>query len=598
MHPQIRQPKPGSCPLCGMDLVPVSQDEEEDSGSWALTLSPHAQKLASIEVATVERRAVSREISLVGKVTPDEKRLRVIASWVPGRIDRLFVDFTGIRVREGDHMVEIYSPELRTAQVELVEAFKAHARASQTMKPSAQRRLDAAREKLRLAGVRREQIERIESSAEVSDRLTLFAPIGGIVLQKHVMEGAYVQTGSPIYTIADLGSVWVQLDAYESDLEWLHYGQEVAFEVEAFPGEIFRGRVVFVDPVIDPTRRTASVRVNVDNPGFRLKPEMFVKATVWSELDASGRVKPIELAGKWVCPMHPEEFGDAPGTCTICGMDLVPAEDEFQLPARSPGLPLVIPKTAPLLTGRRAVVYVAMGRGRFEGREVRLGHRAGDVYVVLDGLDEGERVVTNGNFKIDSEMQIRGLNSMMYPPEASDSPEPGGQTRPDQPIEASEAFSTALTGVWKAYFDMHDALSHDRFEPARVHARALFRALDDTVSSWPAGTDGSARWAKTRKTIDEEARKLADASDLAQARALFEPLSQAMLTVVEAFVFPDAAPVYRYHCPMAFDNKGADWLQPIQGTANPYYGSGMFSCGSLVKTYGAEAQSERQSDDP
>ena len=235
----------------------------------------------------------------------------------------------------------------------------------------------------------------------------------------------YVTTGTPIYTVADLSEVWVKLDAYESDLPWIRYGQEVTFSAEAHPGETFKGWISFIDPMLDPKTRTVKVRVNVSNPDGRLKPEMFVRAVVQSQVVREGMVMDPNMAGQWVCPMHPSVVRAEAGTCDICGMDLVTTESLGYVAADEAGQPpLVIPASAPLITGRRAVVYVEKPESEhptFEGREVVLGPRAGDYYIVESGLSEGQRVVTKGNFKIDSALQIQAKPSMMNP---------GGQTMP------------------------------------------------------------------------------------------------------------------------------------------------------------------------
>jgi Cu(I)/Ag(I) efflux system membrane fusion protein len=219
--------------------------------------------------------------------------------------------------------------------------------------------------------------------------------------------------------MADLSQVWVKLDAYESDIDWIRYGQDVEFTAEAYPGETFKGKIAFIDPVLDPMTRTVKLRVNVANPDGRLKPEMFVRAIVRSKVAGAGMVMDEDMAGKWICPMHPSVVKTAPGKCDVCGMDLVTTESLGYVVAKEPNkAPLVIPASAPLITGTRAVVYVRLeGKEKptFEGREIVLGPRAGGYYLVKEGLSEGEQVVTNGNFKIDSALQIQAKPSMMSP---------------------------------------------------------------------------------------------------------------------------------------------------------------------------------------
>jgi len=422
MHPQIRQPKPGKCPICFMDLVRASSSGG-DIGERQILFSEEAIKLMEIETTAAERKFVTAEVRMVGKIDCDETRVKHITAWVPGRIDRLYVDFTGTRVNKGDHMVYLYSPELLSAQAELLQAVKAvenlKAGSSELIGRSILATLEAAREKLRLLGLTTDQIEQIEKTGKPVDHLTIYAPIGGVVIEKHRTEGTYVNTGTEIYMIADLTHLWVKLDAYESDMMWIRYGQEVEFTTEAYPGEVFKGRLSFIDPVLNAKTRTVKLRVNVENRDGKLKPEMFVRAVVRSKIAQGGLVMDPEMAGKWICPMHPAVVKTESSTCDICGMDLVTTESLGYVEANaSKEAPLVIPASAPLVTGTRAVVYVQLPdseKPTYEGREVVLGPRAGDYYIVKSGLAEGETVVTNGGFKIDSAMQIQAKPSMMNP---------------------------------------------------------------------------------------------------------------------------------------------------------------------------------------
>ena len=423
MHPQIRQPKPGKCPLCFMDLIPVDTGPIEQR---QIEFSEEAIKLMEIETSVVERKFVEAEIRMVGKIDYDETRLKNITAWVPGRIDQLFVDFTGITVSKGDHMVKLYSPQLISTQAELLQAVKAagnlRTASSDLIKRSSLATLEAAREKLRLLGLDAEQIQNIETSGQPQTHITINSPMGGIVVHKNATEGMYVDTGTLIYTIADLSRLWVKLDAYESDLPWLQYGQEVQFTTKAYPGQVFKSTISFIDPVLNDKTRTVKVRVNLDNLDRRLKPDMFVSAVVRAKIVKGGKIMASEMAGKWICPMHPSVVKDAVSTCDICGMDLVTPESiGFTVTDTSREPPLVIPVSAALVTGRKldhAVVYVRKPdteKPTYEGREIVLGPRAGNYYIVESGLQEGETIVTNGNFKIDSAMQIQAKPSMMNP---------------------------------------------------------------------------------------------------------------------------------------------------------------------------------------
>jgi len=423
MHPQIIRDRPGLCPICEMDLIPMPTSLVADAAPRELAVSETAAKLMDIQTSPVERRSVAVEVRIVGKVEYDETRVKSIAAWSPGRIDRLYVDFTGTRVRQGDHLVELYSPELISAQAELLQAVRAASRAStetsEYLKDSARTTLDASREKLRLLGLTNAQIGAIETSGEPLTHVTIYSPISGVVIGKMATEGMYVGTGSHIYTVADLSEVWVKLDAYESDLPWIRYGQQVTFTAEAHPGQVFKGWISFIAPTLDARTRTVKVRVNVPNADERIKPEMFVRAVVQSRVAQEGKVMHPDLAGKWTCPMHPSIVSGQAGRCDICEMDLVTTESLGYVAAEEDErLPLVIPASAPLITGKRAVVYVSKPgteHPTFEGREIVLGPRAGDFYIVKGGLAEGERVVTSGGFKIDSALQIQAKPSMMNP---------------------------------------------------------------------------------------------------------------------------------------------------------------------------------------
>jgi len=324
MHPQIQLPKPGQCPLCGMDLIPVTSGEtDSDAGPRKLTMSEKAMKLAALEVTPIERKEVTAKTRMVGKVDYDETRISSISAWVPGRIDDLFVDYTGVVVNKGDPMVSLYSPELLSAQEELLQAILTANELQQSsipiMRETATKTVKAAKEKLRLWGLTGKQIEAIEKRGKTTDQVTIYTPISGVVIHKNGIEGMYVETGTKIYTIADLSQVWVKLDAYESDLIWIRNGQKVEFETETYPGETFQGKVVFVDPFLDPKTRTAKVRVNVPNPEGKLRPETFVRAEVHA---------------------------------------VIKRERDVIKDVKSNQPPLVIPATAPLFTGKRAIVYV------------------------------------------------------------------------------------------------------------------------------------------------------------------------------------------------------------------------------------------------
>lgn len=578
MHPQIRQPKAGKCPICAMDLIPLDT-RAAAAGPRTLVLGASAQALAEIAVAPVERRFATKTVRMVGKVDYDETRISTIAAWVNGRIDRLYVDYTGTPVRAGDHLVKLYSPELLSAQEELIGARAQSANhgtdASAFLRESSERALSSAREKLRLWGISPEQIAAIEARGTADDHLQINAPAGGVVIHKGVHAGMYVQTGTVMYRIADLSHLWVNLEAYESDLAWLRYGQSVAIGTEAAPGEVFEGTIAFIAPDVDAKTRTVTVRVNVPNPGGRLRPGMFARGQVRARVAQGGRVIDPALSGKWICPMHPEVVKDANEPCDICGMDLVKAEElGFAAAAASAeDRPLVVPVSAVLRTGRRAVVYVEVpgaAEPTYEGRTIVLGARADDVYLVRSGLREGERVVVHGAFKIDSSLQIQGKHSMMS--------EPGGEVR-DRPM-GSDAVRAALAPVYDAYFAVHEALAADDDAAARAAATTTVQGIGRVAGALFSGRAAS-RWSELSGVAGSAATTLAATADIAAARTAFRDLANAVLDFEEAFGHRGAATHVRVRCPMAFDNAGASWMQTGENVRNPYFGAAMYGCGAI-----------------
>ena len=274
MHPAIKLPKPGLCPICNMKLIPLDVGETDAGSLRTLTVSDSARKLMEIQTAPVERKFVEVRVRMVGKIDYDETRLKYITAWMSGRLDKLHVDYTGVPVKKGEHLAELYSPELISAQEERLQSLETVKGLEESdisiVRETAEATVTAAREKLRLWGLKPDQIAAIEKRGKPTDHMTIYAPTGGIVIHKNAQESMYVKTGTKLYTIADLSQVWIRLDAYESDLKWLRYGQKVEFTVEAYPGEQFFGTVAFIDPILTQTTRTVKVRVNALNPKLRL----------------------------------------------------------------------------------------------------------------------------------------------------------------------------------------------------------------------------------------------------------------------------------------------------------------------------------------
>lgn len=561
MHPQVRTADPQArCPICGMELIPVEEDPDHDAapeGEASLRLSPRAAALLQVETYPVERRAVSRRVRLYGQLEVDETRLRTVTARAAGRLEGLEVAFTGQRVRAGEPMVAIYSPALITGQEELLQALRAYRTVEGFSSPaqSALARLEAARDKLRLLGLGQDEIALLEERGVAAETVVLPAPADGVVMSREVEAGAYVEAGQILYRLADLSNLWVYLEVPEGEASGLRPGLVVEFQVQALPGERFPGRVAFVQPTVHPEARTVRVRVDLPNPSGRLRPGMFVTGDLELPVEAS----PGEREGR---------------------------------------LPLVIPATAPLLTGERAVVYVqlpAPDGPAYEGREVVLGPRAGDWWVVKEGLREGELVVRRGNFRIDAELQIRGRPSLMAPggvrgPAPSDQeavqPSPSahgsGGRQGDPGAQTPPAFSEQVGALVQANFRLVIRLAGDDPGGAKAAAREALEVL--------SRADGGLLPPSARRSWDALAGRMRTGLEALVAegnfeamRRHFEGFSDALTEAVRAFGAGSVAPVYRARCPMV-QGREAFWLAPTQEITNPYHGSRMFSCGDIVET--------------
>lgn len=525
MHPQIRAGEPGACPICGMDLVPVSGVGASTPGD-RVVLSERAKRLARLRTEPVRRQGdASAEIRLLGRVETDESTRRAVTSWVGGRIERLHVNTTGEQVRRGQGIATLYSPEVFAAHNDLLAAQKqvrALGESTGSAAAAARSALEAARTRLSLLGLPDEEIDRREAAEAPSRTVVIRSPFAGTVLERLATEGGYVETGAPLYRLADLGHLWIQLDAYAEDLSRIATQQEVAVQVEALPGASFDGRVAFVDPTVDPTRRTARVRVEVDNPDGRLRPGMFAEATVFT---GTGQV-------------------DAP---------------------------LVVPASAPLFTGKRAVVYV---EGMHEGtlayapRTVRLGPRLGEVYPVVAGLTEGERVVTRGAFALDADLQIQGGPSMMTQPD-DDAESPWAEV-----VQLPAEEQARLAPVVRAYLEVQRALAEDDGSGAASASTQLL----ETVAGVRLEQD---LWREMAAELRTHAGQVERAPTIEAARAGFEPLSGAVERLLRVFGNPLDAELHVAFCPMADDNRGARWVQQGVTIDNAYFGATMRRCGEI-----------------
>jgi RND family efflux transporter MFP subunit len=361
MHPQVIQDHPGNCPICGMKLTPVRKQSETNRS--AILIDPATIQNMNIQTGIVTQGPLRRVIRTVGVIDFDETTLADVTTKFKGWIEKLYVDATGQQVHRGDPLFEIYSPELYSAQVEYLLALNQPANLSAA---STQTLTASARAKLKFFDIADDQIAEIEKDRQPRKTLRVNAPRDGVVVEKLAVEGQMVEAGMKLYRLADLAAVWVQAQIYEQDLPFIQLGQEAAVNLTYLPDRKFRGRITFIYPMVDEKTRTARVRMEFPNPGYLLKPGMFAT---------------VELAA-----------------------ELAPSV-------------LLVPDAAVLRSGEKNTVFVALAGGRFDPRAVVLGPRAeGDQYQVLSGLQEGERVVTSGQFMLDSESQLRAAIQKMTGP--------------------------------------------------------------------------------------------------------------------------------------------------------------------------------------
>jgi Cu(I)/Ag(I) efflux system membrane fusion protein len=415
------QAEPGRCPVCAMELVPLGSGGGS-TDTRSIHIDPATRRVANIHTVAVTSMPMTRTIRAIGELNYDEGTLKTISAYVDGRLDRLYADYTGVVVKKGDHLALVYSPRLYSGQAELLLAKKSRdAGASSTLAQVARSNDNlyaSAKERLTLLGMTELQIEQLEEAGEATSQMALCAPNSGTVIEKMAVEGQYVKEGDPIYKLADLSTVWLMLKLFPEDAVTIRYGQKVSAEVQSLPGRKFTGRVAFIDPNVDPKTRTVGVRVVIPNDDGVLRVGDYAKATIDVPLaDALTKlVYDPELANKWISPRHPHVVSASPGSCPICGVDLVPAAQYgfTDQPSVSDDT-LAVPRDAVLMAGNNSVVYVETVPGRFEIRRVVLGPSVGDQIVIRSGVRHGELVATRGNFLIDSQMQLAGNPSLIDP---------------------------------------------------------------------------------------------------------------------------------------------------------------------------------------
>ncbi len=544
MHPQIMQPEPGDCPICGMDLIPAEAGADGLSAD-EIKMTENAMALANIQTSVVGQGQMGNgTLKLSGKIKANEESNAVQVTYFGGRIENLYVNTTGERVGAGQRLATIYSPELVSAQQELLTAA--------SLKESQPALYKAVRNKLKLWKLSEKQINAIENAGKVQENFPVYATVSGTVTEKMVEEGDYVKQGQPLYKIANLNTVWAEFDAYENQITSLKEGQTVKVTANAYRNEVFDAKVSFIDPLLNSSTRTIVVRAVLNNKNDLFKPGMFVEGLI--------------------------ESTQPNATNTVS-----------------------IPSTAVMWTGERSVVYVKTNPDQpvFEMREVRLGNSNGDTYTILDGLENGDEVVTNGTFTVDAAAQLQGKKSMMNSAggktmtgheghlgmqgvTAEDNMNSTNHSQMNERIEVSSKFQGQLKQVFDDYILLKDALVNDDAKNAQRAGKQITQSLKNVDMKLLSDDKAHNHWMTIQKELQNSATAITNKSDISEQRDHFKHLSAHMISSIQLFGVNQKA--YSQFCPMANDNNGAYWLSLEEEIRNPYYGQAMLNCGEIKDT--------------
>ena len=550
MHPQIMQPEAGDCPICGMDLIPA-ETSADGLAADQFKMTENAMALANIETAVIgmsDNDLDSNSLMLSGKIATNDKASATQTAHFGGRIEKLYYKSEGELIKNGALIASIYSPELVTAQNELIEALN--------IKEAQPELYKAVRNKLKFWKVSEKQIQSIEQTKKVITNFNMYANTSGYIQKVLVEEGNHVKEGSPLFKVANLSNVWANFDVYEQNIKNFKVGQTIAITLNAYPNKTIKAKLDYIDPILNATTRTVSARATLVNTNNLLKPGMLV----------SGEV---QIATK-----------DASTTT------------------------LSVPKTAVLWTGKRSVVYVKASKSEpiFQLREVNLGSASGENYTILSGLEEGEEIVTNGTFTIDASAQLQGKKSMMNKGGGKTTTGHEGHTSTplSTSIDHSEVtskhedtsiierlivssdFQKQLKTVVDSYLLLKDNLVADNALDVKNNASDLLVNLGKIDMKLLSNDNAHGQWMALEKDIKSTANAIASENEITNQRKHFKPLSSVLTRTVALFGINQK--VYSQFCPMADNDKGAFWLSLNEEIRNPYYGDAMLKCGSIKQT--------------
>jgi membrane fusion protein, copper/silver efflux system len=539
MHPQIIKSEPGDCPICGMDLIPAETSAE---GLLAdqFKLTENALALANIQTSIVgNSNQKDNFIKLSGKIVENEASNAVQVSYFSGRIETLNVSFTGEKINKGQLLATIYSPELYAAQQELITAAN--------LKETQPALYAAVKNKLKLWKLSEKQINQIEISGNVIEKFPVYATVSGTVSEKLVEQGQTIKQGQSLLKIAKLNTVWGNFDVYENQIDNFKKGQEVIVTTNAYANEEFKGRVDFIDPVLNTKTRTVTLRVVLNNKHNKFKPGMFVEGKIENRTSNKNNV-------------------------------------------------VSIPTTAVLWTGKRSVVYIKpdIAKPVFEMREIVLGKKLGDNYEVLEGLQYDDEIVTNGVFTIDAAAQLQGKKSMMNKGGGqvmtgheghlgmgnnSASKNESTHTNMNERFTVSGKFQEQLKVIFNDYINLKDALVKEDSKSTSGSATSLLNNLRKVDMKLLSDKSAHTHWMLLEKEIKSSMTSISKTLDIKVQRSHFKHLSSNLINAVQ--IFGVGQKVFVEFCPMADNNKGAFWLSKEEKVINPYFGEAMLTCGEV-----------------
>ena len=535
MHPQIMKSEPGDCPICGMDLIPA---ENSSDGLMAdqFKLTENAMALANIQTSIVGNAKVEDNGTLLsGKIVENEEENAIQVSYFSGRIERLNINSTGVKVNKGQLLATIYSPELFAAQQELITAS--------SLKETQPTLYKAVRNKLKLWKLSETQINQIETSGKVKENFPVYATVSGTVSEKLVAEGASVKQGQPLFKIANFNTLWANFDVYENQIGLFKKGQEISITTNT--NKVINAKVDFIDPVLDTKTRTVKLRVVLNNRNNLLKPGMFVE----------GKIKGINSNEETI---------------------------------------ISIPASAVLWTGKRSVVYVKTNENTpvFEMREITLGNRIGDNYEVLKGLKNEDEIVTNGTFTVDAAAQLQGKKSMMNKKGGKvmtghenhlgmekNTSSITNSFNKNERIEVSEDFQNQLKTVFNEYIKLKDALVKEETNKSISASKMILENISKVDMKLLKENKIHTNWMSLVKEIKISTTSISKASNIEEQRSHFKNLSLNLIKAIQ--IFGINTKVFVEFCPMANSNKGAYWLSKEEKVINPYYGDKMLTCGEV-----------------